>query len=85
MGRRKGVNVPTLPRVVLARVGGRVVAELKADERGIVPGSVVLRCDPAGLSGPDKERVVAQVVKEAGFDPKTDHETVYQMLFPRPE
>jgi hypothetical protein len=79
---RKKQSVPSLPRRVTARAGGRVVAEIAFGPGGeIVPGSVLLRCDPAGVSGPDRERCVAGVVREAGLDPKEDHERIYAVLF----
>jgi hypothetical protein len=75
--------VPSLPRVVLVKVGGRVVAEIAfgAQPGEIVPGSVAWRADPDAVSGPDRERAAAHVVRVAGLDPKEDYERIYAALW----
>lgn len=80
--RRKRDPVPTLPRRVVAAVAGRAVAEISFDTGGLIaPGSVLWLCDPLGVSGPDRERAAAQVVKLAGLDVKEDFERVYDALW----
>ena len=81
MPKRKQNPVPRLPKKVLVKVANRIVAEIAFDERGIVPGSIAWRCDPAGVSGPDQERAAFEAVKAAGLDPKEDIEIVYQALW----
>ena len=81
--RRKPNPVPKLPKRVLVKVGNRIVAELAFgdDPNLIVPGSVAWRCDPAGISGPDRERSAASVVRQQGLDPKVDYERIYNCLW----
>lgn len=80
--RRKKDPVPNLPRTVQVRAAGRVVAEAKTgDGVWVLPGSVLLLCDPDGLSGADREKAAADLVRKLNGDPKTDHERAYQLLW----
>lgn len=83
MSRRGREPVPRLPRRVLVRVRGRVVAEIAfGDDPGlIIPGSVLWHCDPAGVSGPDRERAAAYVVAVAKLDPKVDTDRIWESLW----
>lgn len=81
---RRRLPVPIAPRRYEVRVGGRVVASLALQTGGdIVPGSVAWHADPASIGGPDRERAVAHLVRLAGLDPKSDHDRVYDAVFPR--
>lgn len=81
--RRKREPVPSLPRTVLGKVGARIVCEIKfGDDPGlIVPGSIVLRADPCGVSGADRMRAVWSIVAHAGLDPKVDFNRVYSAIW----
>jgi hypothetical protein len=81
--RNKANSVPTVPVRVLVKLGNREIVSIAfGDDPGlIVPGSIVWHCDPAGISGPDRERAVAYVVKEAKLDPKEDFERLYAALW----
>lgn len=63
-------------------VGGRAVAEITFTPEGdIVPRSVAWLADPANVSGPDREKAVAHLVKVANLDPKVDYERVFDALW----
>lgn len=69
---------PSRNRYFRVCVGGRAVAEITfAEDGSIVPNSVAWLGDPATVSGPDRERAVAWVVRVAKLDPKVDFERVY--------
>ena len=80
--RNRASNVPALPLVVQARVNNRTVGEITFCDDGVGILSVVLTGDPAGLSGPDRERAAASVVQaNKHLDPKEDHNRIYSVLF----
>lgn len=73
---------PAKPRRYTVTVPGRVVAEIRLTPEGdIVPGSVLWVCDPRGVTGPDRERSVADLVRKAKLDPKDDHERLYAAIW----
>lgn len=82
--RRRREPVPPSPRRFTVVIRGRVVAELSLETGGdIVPGSVVWTGDPLTVSGPDRERAIADLVRRAGLDPKVDHERLFEAVFGR--
>lgn len=76
-------SVPNLPLRIQAVVRNRVIAELKFgdDPNLIVPGSVMLVADPSGVSGPDREAAVWDIVRKAKLDIKLDFERIYDCLW----
>lgn len=75
-------RVPPAPRRYTVVVRGQAVAEIAIDTGGlIVPGSVAWTKDPAGVSGPDRERAVSDLVRKAGLDPKEDHDRLWEAIW----
>ena len=63
-------------------VRGRAVAEITFTPTGdVVPNSVAWLCDVANVSGPDREKAAAWLVRVANLDPKVDHNRIWTVLW----
>lgn len=78
--RKRASDVPALPFTVDVSVGSHRVHVTFADD-ALSVRHVEHHGDPAAVSGADRERLTALVVRDAILDPKIDHERIYAALW----